>query len=247
MQGITTAGYDSRDGAIKEVLRQEAAKRERKERWDSRLVTALLLLTLGLCASVAGNIFQSQQGVREVAHAYFIDHEANVTPMIRLNELTVDPPDSMVRSVLMMWTECIRPISSDPKVMADNRKRCDAFMTEAAIKQLEEFRAEQKARQEQRIRVEITQPDVRAIPKTRSYTVKWDERTYGPSGNLILKESARWTATLTIGEFHTKAAKEALNLRIKKKEHRNLLGILIDGISWEERPLYGHTRDPEDK
>jgi type IV secretory pathway TrbF-like protein len=129
--------------------------------------------------------------------------------------------------------------------MADNQKRCDAFMTDPAIKQLAEFRAEQKARQERGLRVEITQPKVTPIPKTRSYTVKWEERTYGPSGNLILEESARWTATLTLGAFHTKAAREALNLRVQRKEHRNLLGILVDGITWDDRPLYGQRRDTE--
>ena len=247
LEGINTAPYNGRVSATRQsvdALQADIDREIRKDTRDARLIGAVLILSCLLIGSVGANIYQGILGIREVGFAVLVDQAHNMTPLMRVDELQITPEETVIIDKLKDWTEWIRQITSDAKIMGDNQQKADAHMTEAAKRQLEEFRLQQKERQKRGVRVDITEPDVRLIPKTRSYTVEWQERTYDADGGLLMQESARWHATLTIGEFHTQAAKEARSLRWKKREYRNMVGVLVDGITWDSRPLYGHTTPP---
>ena len=58
------------------------------------------------------------------------------------------------------------------------------------------------------------------------------------------EESGRWTATLVIADFQSQVAQQERDLRRKQRNYRNLLGIVVDDISWQRRPLLSQIQPP---
>ena len=67
--------------------------------------------------------------------------------------------------------------------------------------------------------------------------MEWDECTTSVEGRLILEQSAIWKATITVADFQSQAVKNARDLRIKNKNYRNLLGIVVEDVEWKAQPF----------
>lgn len=237
LDGIDTSQYAGRQAAMREACEREENRRIRKDKRDGRLIGAVLVVTCLLIPSVVGNIVQGMLGIRVEPYVILMDHLGNERPMIKVAEMTATPEESMIMGVLTNWIEDVRRISSDAKMMNDNWDRAEQYTSQVLLEQLTEYRAQQKIRQQTGMRVQITTPIVMPIRGTRSYHLEWREETIDPNGALVVKESGYWTAKATVGEFHTKAAKEMRALRLQRQEYRNLMGIIVDDVYWTHRPL----------
>ena len=236
--GVSTSDYQSVQSEVRDMdaKREEAARTmTRIYKRDSSLVITVLVLALLLACSTCGNIVQSMQGIREIPYVVFIDELYNHHPAVRLPDETITVPQGMIIMSLIRWTECTRTIPGDTKVMGDCWDMVKDFTTNAAWAQLEPFYEQQLERKRQQRRVQITLPKVVILEKSRSYRVEWEETAVEPSGTKVAQESARWEAILVIADFSDKANRERANLRSDSKNYRNLLGIAVDDIQWNER------------
>ena len=240
LNGIQTKAYVGRQRPTQELEAVVQAKTHlltHMYQRDNRLISALLVMTLLLGGTGAALIWQGRTGEKEVPYVILMDHLGNQMPLLKLSELPVTPEQSIIVGTLMTWLEHVRQISSDSVVLGKNWERVEDYTSQALLKQLEAFRREQKQRQQLGRRVEITPPRVMPIQKSRSYTATWEEKTYDQNGQLMPEESGRWTATLVIADFQSQVAQQERDLRRKQRNYRNLLGIVVDDISWQRRPL----------
>ena len=198
LEGITTTAYRGRQSemqAIEDAVRTKAEILTRVYARDSKLIVTIFILTLLLIGSVLGNVWQGMTGVQIEPYVVRVDHLGNEQPLIRLTELPVTPEQTVVIGILMSWVEWVRTISEDRVILGQNWAKVEDYTTNAGLKQLEEFRHEQKLRQQLQRRVNITTPRIMPIPKTRSYTVEWQEKAYDENGQILMEESRNWTAT----------------------------------------------------
>lgn len=247
LNGVGTTAYTSRQRqaqAIEAAVQAKTRILTQTAQRDNRLLLALLLTTTLLAGTGAALIWQGRTGEREVPYVVVMDHLGNQSPLLRLADQPVTPEQSIIVGTLMTWLEHVRQLSSDSVVLGKNWARVEEYTSQAALHQLEGFRREQKQRQQLGRRVEITPPRVMPIPKSRSYTAEWEEKTYDPNGGLLTEESGRWTATLTIADFQSQAAQQERDLRRKQRNYRNLLGIVVDELSWQRRPLLSQRQPP---
>jgi type IV secretory pathway TrbF-like protein len=245
--GVTTAAYRGRQRAVQhydEGIEAKARGLTRIYKRDGGLIVAVTLLSGALCLSAAGNIWQGSQGIREVPYVLLIDHLGQERPLMRVEELPVTPEQSQVIGVLMTWVELVRSVPGEAVQLGKNWEKVEAYSSNAALGQLREYRAEQKQRQQFGRRVEIVTPSILPIKNSRSYAVEWEEKTYNQEGRVMPEESGRWKATLTIADFHSQAARQERELRAKKRQYRNILGIVVDGVSWQVRPLLSQPQPP---
>jgi type IV secretory pathway TrbF-like protein len=240
--GISTKPYQSRVTSTRrtqEVVQELAKRRGRIFNNDTRLLSAILVLVLALGGSVWGNIQQGLHGVKTEVQLMYIDYRGNAKPAIKLADLSVTPEQANIMGVLQRWMTLQRRLPDDPIVLGQNWEEVDAFSTNAAIKQLELFRREQKTRQEMHRRVEVARVSILPVgSKSRSYLVSWDEFTRDQNGELVREESGYWEATVTVADFQTKAVQQQRELRLKKRDYRNILGIFVDDIAWKGRPMF---------
>jgi type IV secretory pathway TrbF-like protein len=247
LNGVHTTAYRGRQGqaqALAAAVQEKTRILTRTYQRENRLLWALLLTTTLLCGTGAALIWQGRTGEREVPYVVLLDHLGNHAPLLTLTELPVTPEQSIIVGTLMMWLEHVRMISSDRVVLGRNWARVEDFTSTAALQQLEGFRREQKQRQQLGRRVEISAPRLLPIPKSRSYAAEWDEHTYDHQGQVLPEESGRWKATLTIADFQSQVAQQERDLRRKHRNYRNLLGIVVDDISWQRRPLLSQQQPP---
>jgi len=238
--GITTAAYRGRQQIVQhydEGIEAKARGLTRIYKRDGGLIWAVIVLSSVLGLSAVGNLWQGSQGIREVPYVLLIDHLGQERPLMRVEELPVTPEQSQVIGVLMSWIELVRSVPGEAVQLGKNWEKVEAYSSNAALGQLRDYRAEQKQRQHLGRRVEITTPSILPIKNSRSYAVEWDEKTYNQEGREVKEESGRWKATLTVADFHSQAAKHERELRAKKRQYRNILGIVVDGVSWQVRPL----------
>ena len=95
--------------------------------------------------SGAANLWQGRTGVEQVPYVVLVDHLGNHAPLLKLAEQPVTPEQSIIIGTLMTWLEHVRMISSDSVVLGKNWERVEDYTSQAALKQLEGFRREQKA------------------------------------------------------------------------------------------------------
>lgn len=240
--GISTTDYASRVTEvqlIEEAQQQLARDVVRVYQRDAGLLICLFVTLSALLLSVAGNIYQGVHGVRVEYELLVMDHLGNLLPKVRLSDETVTPEVSQIMGMLTHWIFWQRVLGDDPVATAQNWEMADLYTSNAAIAQLADYRREQKIRQhEQHRRVEVANARVLPIPKSRSYIVEWDENVRDEHGRLVREECGRWKAQLTIGDFQSAAIKEWRKARLQKRELRNPLGILVDGIQWHGEPMY---------
>jgi type IV secretory pathway TrbF-like protein len=241
--GIQITRYGSRQEATKirdEEVTRRAEGITRIVKRDGGLIFCLVLTLLLLAASVGANMWQGMTGVITEVQVLMLDHLGQERPLVRLTDLPVTPEQTQVMGVLMNWIEWNRVIFLDAVQVKKNWDRADVFTSNAVIRQLADFRREQKYRLEEvHRRVEITQPLV--LPngsKSRSYTVEWDETARDMEGHLVPSECGKWKAFLTVADFQSDASKYARDFRLKQKDYRNILGIVVDDVSWSGRPLF---------
>ena len=247
LNGVSTTAYVGRQRQtqdLEEAVREKARILTRTYQRDSRLLWAVAVLTTLLLMSGAGNLWQGRTGVQIEPYVVLVDHLGHHAPVLKLADLPVTPEQSIIVGTLMSWIEHVRTISSDSVVLGKHWEKVEDFTSTAALHQLEGFRREQKQRQQLGRRVEISPPRVLPIRKSRSYTAEWEEKTYDQDGRLLPDESGRWTATLTIADFSSQVAQQERDLRRKQRQYRNLLGIVVDEVSWSVRPLLSQ-RQPQ--
>jgi type IV secretory pathway TrbF-like protein len=236
MAAITTSAYNGRQRQLQDMEQAIAEAKDRmarKDRRDATLLWAVLILTCALTGSVVGNIYQGVNGVHEEVYVALVDHVGNVAPLVRLKDLPVTPEQGQVMGTLTHWVQTVRAISSDAVFMGTMWDWVKDFTSNTAIAMLADYRAEQKERQQRGRRVQLSLPQVQYLSGSRSYHVEWDECTVSAEGKLVLEESGYWKATLTVADFQSKAVIEARQLRLKKKNLRNFLGIMVDDIKWD--------------
>jgi type IV secretory pathway TrbF-like protein len=249
LQAIDTRPYVGAQSTIQGIevaLAQKAARIAGERRAGAWNGVALTVLSLGLVGSVAMNVYQGHQGVREVPYVVSIDQFGQERPALRLVDELVKPEQSVIMAVLINWLELVRPISNDPAVLGKNWAKADDYMSNAMLQHITTYRSDQKARQEQGLRVELTQPPT-LLPiagSTRSYTAEWEEIAYNPQGEPVPYESGRWKATITVADFQSKAAQDEKLVRRKQGNYRNLLGIVVDDVQWRGRPLLSQLQTP---
>ena len=127
---------------------------------------------------------------------------------------------------------------------ASNWEKVEDFTSTAALHQLGGLSARAETAATARASGGNQSPRVLPIRKSRSYTAEWEEKTYDQDGRLLPDESGRWTATLTIADFSSQVAQQERDLRRKQRQYRNLLGIVVDEVSWSVRPLLSQ-RQPQ--
>jgi type IV secretory pathway TrbF-like protein len=138
----------------------------------------------------------------------------------------------------MEWVEHLRSISNDPIVFVKNWDKVADYTTTAGLRQLAAFRKEQRTRQQQGRRVQVTVGGVLPVGgDSQSYTVDWKEEVYDQSGQLLTDESGLWTATVRVASWQSQTAQQEVDLRRKAKNFRNILGVFVDEVSWTMRPL----------
>jgi type IV secretory pathway TrbF-like protein len=239
-------GIHTTTQAIEVALEQKAARivgERRHGAWNGMAITVLSLM---LGVSVGVNVHQSHQGVRVEPYVVYIDQFGQERPALRLVDELVKPEQSVIMAVLINWLELVRPISNDPAVLGKNWTKADDYMSNAMLQRITTYRSDQKARQEQGLRVELTQPPT-LLPiagSTRSYTAEWEEIAYNPQGQPVPYESGRWKATITVADFQSKAAQDEKLVRRKQGNYRNLLGIVVDDVQWSGRPLLSQLQTP---
>lgn len=240
LAGIDTKPYAGRQRQqqdIEQAILAKASRESRREQRDGRLIMAVVVLTCLLAGSVLGNVIQGLLGVRVEPYLIMVDHLGTQSAPMRLSEVTITAEQSHVFGKLMDWVEWVRMISSDAVVMSKVWERVSEYTSHAGMNMLEAYRTQQKERQQQGKRVQVSKPQVQHLSGSRSYHVEWDECTFTHEGRLILEESAYWKATLTVADFQGQAAKKARELRLRQKNYRNILGIVVDDIKWEPRPF----------
>jgi type IV secretory pathway TrbF-like protein len=249
LHGVSTTAYVGRQRQtqdLEEVVREKAHILTRTYQRDSRLLWAVTVLSTLLLLSGAANLWQGRTGVQIEPYVVLVDHVGNHIPVLKLADLPVTPEQSIIVGTLMHWVEYVRTISSDRVVLGRNWEKVEDYTSTAGLHQLEGFRREQKLRQQLGRRVEISPPRVLPIRKSRSYTAEWEEKTYDQEGRLLPDESGRWTATLTIADFQSQVAQHERDLRRKQRQYRNLLGIVVDDVSWSVRPLLAQRQPPQE-
>jgi type IV secretory pathway TrbF-like protein len=247
LNGVHTTAYVGRQRAaqaLEAAVQEKARILTRMDRRDNRLIVALLLTSTLLFGAGAALIWQGRTGEREVPYVILMDHLGNQDPLLKVADLPITPEQSIIVGTLMTWLEHVRQISSDSVVLGKNWAWVEDYTSPAALHQLEGFRREQKQRQQLGRRVEISPPRLMPILKARSYTAQWEEKTYDQDGRVLPEESGRWTATLVIGDFQSQVAQQERDLRRKQRHYRNLLGIMVDDISWQRRPLLSQLQPP---
>ena len=244
--GVSTEGYQSVQTEVRTMdarIEEAARTMTRIYKRDSALVISTLVLAILLGCSTCGNIVQGMQGIREIPYVVFIDELGNHHPAVRLPDQTITVPQGMIIMSLIRWIECTRAIPADTKVLGDCWEMVKEFTTNAGWEQLEPFYVQQLERRKQQRRVQITLPKVTLIGE-RSYQVEWEETAVEPSGAKVAQESSRWEATLGIADFADKANIQSRNLRMDRRNYRNLLGIAVDDIQWKQRPPLGQLVPP---
>jgi type IV secretory pathway TrbF-like protein len=240
--GIATAAYGSRVTAVQqleEAQREQAHSVVRIYKRDAGLLMCVILETLLLAVAMLVVYWQGMHGVRIEYELIVMDHLGNVMPKIRLSDETVTPEVAQIMGMLTHWVYWQRVLGDDPVATAQNWATADLYTSNAAIAQLETYRREQKVRQQdQHRRIEVADVRVLPIPKSRSYIVEWDEHVRDEQGRLVREECGKWKAQLTIGDFQSAAVRELRKERLQRKEFRNPLGILVDGIQWHGQPMY---------
>ena len=247
LNGVSTTAYVGRQRQAQDLaaaVQEKARILTRMYQRDNRLLWALAVMTTLLLLSGTANLWQGRTGVEQVPYVVLVDHLGNQAPLLKLADQPVTPEQSIIVGTLMTWLEHVRMISSDSVVLGKNWERVEDYTSQAFLKQLEGFRREQKQRQQLGRRVEITPPRLLPIQKARSYTAQWEEKTYDHNGQLLPEESGRWTATLVIADFQSQVAQQERDLRRKQRNYRNLLGIVVDDVSWQRRPLFSQVQPP---
>jgi len=239
-QRIKTTSYAGRQRWFQDMEQLLLLRRDRLGRIvkrDGRLIVTILILSGLLGFSVLGNIVQGMTGVRTEVHVERIDQLGNAQPLIRLSELPATPEQLQVIETLTTYFEKIRTITPAGRIMNDMWKWIAAYTSPAVFTRLEGYRTEQMARQQTGLQVHIIRPTVQRLAHARSFQVEWDECTTSMEGRLMVEQSATWKATVTVADFQSTAVKNARDLRIKNRDYRNLLGIVVDDLEWKPQPF----------
>ena len=159
LNGVSTTAYAGRQRQAQDLaaaVQEKTRILTRTYQRDNRLLWALAVMTTLLLLSGAANLWQGRTGVEQVPYVVLVDHLGNHAPLLTLADQPVTPEQSIIIGTLMTWLEHVRMISSDSVVLGKNWDRVEDYTSQAALKQLEGFRREQKQRQQLGRRVEIS-------------------------------------------------------------------------------------------
>jgi type IV secretory pathway TrbF-like protein len=241
LNGLHITAHTGRQDRINRI---EEARRARsntlaqafkdKARWQG-MALGLLSTTI---LSTGAAVWLAVSGVRVEPYVVRVDRLGQEQVLSAIQTTPLKPEQSVIHGVVLAWVENVRSISNDVIVFAQNGDRVADYTTTAGLRQLTAFRREQAIRQQMGRRVQVSVSNFLPIGgQSNSYTVEWREEVYDQSGQLLVDESGLWKATVRIADFQSKTAQEEVDLRRKKQNFRNILGVFIDEVSWTMRPL----------
>lgn len=241
MHGMVTTAHQGPQAAIsraeqgQRALSNTVAQLLRdKARWQG--ISLCLGATTVLCAG--GLTWLALAGVRVEPYVVRVD-QLGQEQVLRPASARPEPPTpTLIHGVVVQWVEHVRAISSDVVVFGANWDKVADYSTTACLRQLQAFRHEQARRQQHGRRVQVQVGTFLPVGgHSHSYTIEWREDAYDPSGQWLVEESGLWKATIRIADFASTTAQAEVDLRRKRRNFRNILGVFVDEVSWTVRPV----------
>lgn len=244
MQGMQ---LDTHAGLATTVNRTEASRRKKSNEAAHLCISqttyrtialALLVAVMGLTAAV---VWLATSGILVVPPGVLkVDVHGQEELLSSMPTKPLNVEQSVTHDLILAWIESVREIPDDQRLFGRNWDKVQLYTTTVGLRRLEAYRRDQWARLLKGLRVNVVVGRVQPIQgESNAWTGAWCEETHAPTGQLLRDDSGLWTATLRIADWQSKVAKEALDLLRHKKIFRNLYGVFIHGIAWEERPLPG--------
>jgi type IV secretory pathway TrbF-like protein len=238
--GISTKGHAGRVDMLGrlEEARQAASNTRQRERQAAvtfrgiAVVEGVVILMLGWLF-----VWVITSGVRDHVVVVKVDSLGNEVILDPAPKEPLKPEENVIHALLRQWVENVRWVSNDKRLFTLMWDKVESFSTQATLRQLQDFRAAQEARQQGGRRVQVTVTQVLKVPRTHGYTVTWREEAVDLQGMLIRDESCLCSATLDVADFQGPAARQEMDLRRRKKDFRNLFGVFVDGVQWRAEPL----------
>jgi type IV secretory pathway TrbF-like protein len=241
LNGIALAPYA---GPTTRVQQMEAARQKRADGVHQAYThlaswRGMALCELALIAGLVGVIaWMFTVGAHVELKVIRVDQFGQEQPLESAPRHPMKPAENVAHDMLQNYLEHLRPISESVVVFVKNWDWVKDYTTSAGMRQLHDFRAEQDKRQRLGRRVQVTVGAILPVDgATNTYTAEWREEAYDRNGQMLGIESGLYKATLRIADFQSTTAQVEMDLRRKQRNFRNLMGVYVDELRWNMRPL----------
>lgn len=229
------AALDRIEQARQQEVRDDARAQRRRDRHQ-----ALMLGLVGALFLMTGTVvYLATAGMQYQVHLVRVDHLGREQGVEQAPRQPIKPERTVVLGIIQDWIEKVRWITEDRRLFDLMWERVEDFATASTMRQLQEFRQEQRARQlaGRRVQIKFDGMPAPVAQKSQSYTLNWKEEAFDIYGNKLVEECGYWSAILTIADFQSKAAQQELDLRRRRQNWRNVYGVFVDGVTWSSKPL----------
>jgi len=248
--GLNGTYLDAHKGIIADLNRTEQARQQRSNElaraWrNERRAWTVVLVEAGVIVCLAGIIgWLATSGILVVGYMTRVDAHGQEQPLESVPTKPMKVEHSVTHGVLWAWVENVRWITEDTVLFGLMWNRVQDFTTTAGMRQLDNFKRDQKQRQAKGRRVLVRVGSVLPIgTEANSWVVEWCEEARDLHGAFLREESGLYKATLRVADWQSKTAKDEMDLRRRQKNWRNTYGVFVDGINWPSPRPFPQEKD----